>query len=72
MQDLDGYVNAIHPLSFSAKVNVLSMPNYHQVMNRPDAELNAKAMKEAMEAMYDLKAWEVIDQTDVPYTAEDI
>eukprot|EP00957_Ditylum_brightwellii_P085376 6495112-Ditylum_brightwellii.AAC.1 len=33
MQDLDGYVNAVHPFAFSAKANALDMPNYYQAMN---------------------------------------
>eukprot|EP00957_Ditylum_brightwellii_P177869 13548280-Ditylum_brightwellii.AAC.1 len=41
-------------------------------MNRPDAELFVKAMEEEMAALYDLKAWEVIDQAAVPYTAEGV
>eukprot|EP00957_Ditylum_brightwellii_P109900 8383060-Ditylum_brightwellii.AAC.1 len=72
MWDIDGYVNAIHPLAFAARVNALDAPTYHQVMNRPDAELFVKATEEEMEAMYGLNAWEVIDQIDVPYTAEGI
>eukprot|EP00957_Ditylum_brightwellii_P103374 7877782-Ditylum_brightwellii.AAC.1 len=32
-QDLDGYVNAVHSLAFTAKANVLGMPNYYQAMN---------------------------------------
>eukprot|EP00957_Ditylum_brightwellii_P047105 3577258-Ditylum_brightwellii.AAC.1 len=70
MQDLDGYVNAVEPLAFVAKVNALDTQNYYQAMNRPDAELFVKAMEEEMAALYDLNAWEVIDQADVPYTAE--
>eukprot|EP00957_Ditylum_brightwellii_P178512 13598153-Ditylum_brightwellii.AAC.1 len=45
-QDLDGYVNAVHPLAFVAKANALDTPNYYQAMNRPDAPLFVKAMEE--------------------------
>eukprot|EP00957_Ditylum_brightwellii_P007323 555956-Ditylum_brightwellii.AAC.1 len=70
MQDVDGYVNAVNPSVFAAKANALDSPNYYQAMNRPDTELFVKTMEEEMAALYDLHAWEVIDQADVPYTAE--
>eukprot|EP00957_Ditylum_brightwellii_P064088 4862012-Ditylum_brightwellii.AAC.1 len=65
MQDIDRYVNAVHPLAFAAKVNALDTPNYYQAMNRSDAEFFVKAMIEEMAALYDLNAWDVIDQADI-------
>eukprot|EP00957_Ditylum_brightwellii_P129974 9913241-Ditylum_brightwellii.AAC.2 len=72
MQDLDGYVNAVHPLVFAAKANALDMPNYYQAMNQPDAPLFVKAMEEEMAAIEALEAWEIIDQAEVPYIARGI
>eukprot|EP00957_Ditylum_brightwellii_P100446 7656632-Ditylum_brightwellii.AAC.1 len=70
MQDLDGYVNAVHPLAFAAKANALNTPNYYQAMNQPDAPLFVNAMEEEMAAMEALEAWEIIDQANVPYMTE--
>eukprot|EP00957_Ditylum_brightwellii_P050239 3809987-Ditylum_brightwellii.AAC.1 len=53
-----------------AKVNALDTPSYYQAANRPDAELFVKTMEEKIAALYDLNAWEVIDQSNVPYTVE--
>eukprot|EP00957_Ditylum_brightwellii_P157027 11950503-Ditylum_brightwellii.AAC.2 len=61
MQDLDDYVNAVHPLAFVAKANALYMPNYYQAMNQPDAPLFIKAMEEEMAAREALELWEIID-----------
>eukprot|EP00957_Ditylum_brightwellii_P020503 1545483-Ditylum_brightwellii.AAC.1 len=63
-------MEACHRAFISAKANALDTPNYYQAVNRPDTELFVKAMEEKMATLYDLQAWEIIDQADVPYTAE--
>eukprot|EP00957_Ditylum_brightwellii_P140094 10674658-Ditylum_brightwellii.AAC.1 len=71
-QEVDEYVNRLHPIAFAAQVNAMDTPNNWQAMNRPDAHLFEEAMEREMEAMMKLNAWEEIDILEVPYTADSI
>eukprot|EP00957_Ditylum_brightwellii_P150472 11457937-Ditylum_brightwellii.AAC.1 len=50
----------------------MDMSNYWQTMNRPDAGLFIDAMKVEMDALDQLKAWELINVEDVLVTVAGI
>ena len=59
----------MHPLAFAAKVNNEDTPNFHQVMNGPDAEGFYKAMGKEMEQLESKDPWDVIPLEEVPSEA---
>eukprot|EP00957_Ditylum_brightwellii_P131886 10057413-Ditylum_brightwellii.AAC.1 len=66
MHDVGGYINGINPLAFAAKANAPNTPNYYQAMNRPDASHFVDAMKEELDMLETLEAWELICIDKVP------
>eukprot|EP00957_Ditylum_brightwellii_P069897 5308082-Ditylum_brightwellii.AAC.1 len=72
IHEVDRYVNGEHPFALAAKANAMDTPNYWQAMNRPDSDLFVDVMQEEMDALDQLKTWELIDIDDVPSTAEGI
>eukprot|EP00957_Ditylum_brightwellii_P112284 8561092-Ditylum_brightwellii.AAC.1 len=71
-QEVDGYVNRLYPMAFTAQANVMDTPNYWHAVNRPDVHLFEEAMEREMEAMMKLNAWKEIDISEVPYTSDGV
>ena len=58
--DDNGLLNGLHPLVFAAKANADDNPNFHQAMNGPDSEGFYEAMKEEMDQLESMDAWEIV------------
>jgi Reverse transcriptase (RNA-dependent DNA polymerase) len=61
--DEDGLLDSVHLLAFAARANADDTPNINQALNGPDAEGFYDAMKQEMEQLESMGAWEVVPRS---------